>query len=365
MAGSGFSCTVTRHRRRAASAKVCHATDRDARLALRAPRRGGDAERRRRLRAQADLAVSAYRGVLATEPAVEGAVADRRRWRGVGGVRRHPRISGDALACACGAAAQGVARLSCARCGAHRDGEGGAGALRARAARPRRAQRKLARAGDGPAWRRPRGAGASGAAGLVRDFARSCRHRRRLRMGVHSGLACRRGRGAGLSPARRILGARRGAAGVARRASHRRRHSGGFAMIAAKMRAVIAPNPGGPEVLTLVERPTPTPGAGEILIKVAAAGVNRPDILQRLGNYQPPPGASDVLGLEVAGEVAALGEGVAMHNVGDMVTALLPGGGYAEYAIAHESNALPIPLGMREVEAAAIPETFFTVWTNV
>jgi len=136
-------------------------------------------------------------------------------------------------------------------------------------------------------------------------------------------------------------------------------------MIAAKMRAVIAPNPGGPEVLTLVERPTPTPGAGEILIKVAAAGVNRPDILQRLGNYQPPPGASDVLGLEVAGEVAALGEGVAMHNVGDMVTALLPGGGYAEYAIAHESNALPIPLGMREVEAAAIPETFFTVWTNV
>ena len=131
------------------------------------------------------------------------------------------------------------------------------------------------------------------------------------------------------------------------------------------MRAVIAPNPGGPEVLTLVERPTPTPGPGEILIKVAAAGVNRPDVLQRLGGYHPPPGASDVLGLEVAGEIVALGEGVAMHIVGDEVTALIPGGGYAEYAIAHESNALPIPLGMRKVEAAAIPETFFTVWTNV
>ncbi len=136
-------------------------------------------------------------------------------------------------------------------------------------------------------------------------------------------------------------------------------------MIPKKMRAVIAPNPGGPEVLTLVERPTPTPGPGEILIKVAAAGVNRPDVLQRLGGYHPPPGASDVLGLEVAGEIVALGEGVAMHIVGDEVTALIPGGGYAEYAIAHESNALPIPLGMRKVEAAAIPETFFTVWTNV
>lgn len=136
-------------------------------------------------------------------------------------------------------------------------------------------------------------------------------------------------------------------------------------MIPQHMRAVIAPKPGGPEALILVERPTPTPGPGEILIKVAAAGVNRPDILQRLGGYQPPPGASDVLGLEVAGEVASLGEGVGMHLVGDAVTALMPGGGYAEYAIAHESNALPIPLGMREVEAAAIPETFFTVWTNV
>jgi NADPH2:quinone reductase len=136
-------------------------------------------------------------------------------------------------------------------------------------------------------------------------------------------------------------------------------------MIPAKMRAVIVPKPGGPEALTLVERPTPTPAPGEILIKVVAAGVNRPDVLQRQGNYPVPPGASDVLGLEAAGEVVALGEGVAMHIVGDAVTALMPGGGYAEYAIAHESNALPVPQSMSETEAAAIPETFFTVWTNV
>ena len=136
-------------------------------------------------------------------------------------------------------------------------------------------------------------------------------------------------------------------------------------MIPEKMRAVIARAPGGPEVLTLVERPTPSPGDGEILIMVAAAGVNRPDVLQRQGNYQPPPGASDVLGLEVAGEVAALGEGVTMYIVGDEVTALLPGGGYAEYALAHESNALSAPRALSLVEAAALPETFFTVWTNV
>ena len=136
-------------------------------------------------------------------------------------------------------------------------------------------------------------------------------------------------------------------------------------MIPEKMRAVVVPKPGGPEALTLVERPVPTPGQGEILIKVAAAGVNRPDVLQRQGGYAPPPGASDVLGLEVAGEVVALGEGVAMHAVGDAVTALLPGGGYAEYALAHESNALPVPQGLTTIEAAAIPETYFTVWTNV
>jgi NADPH:quinone reductase len=136
-------------------------------------------------------------------------------------------------------------------------------------------------------------------------------------------------------------------------------------MIPDKMRAVIARAPGGPDVLTLVERPVPAPAPGEILIKVAAAGVNRPDVLQRQGNYQPPPGASDVLGLEVAGEVVAIGEGASMHTLGDEVTALIPGGGYAEYALAHESNALPAPRALSHVEAAAIPETYFTVWTNV
>ena len=136
-------------------------------------------------------------------------------------------------------------------------------------------------------------------------------------------------------------------------------------MIPQKMRAVIAQKPGGPEVLTLVERPVPAPGDGEILIKVAAAGVNRPDVLQRQGHYAPPPGASDVLGMEVAGEVVGLGEGVTMHGLGDEVTALLPGGGYAEYALAYEGIALSAPRSLSRIEAAAIPETFFTVWTNV
>jgi len=136
-------------------------------------------------------------------------------------------------------------------------------------------------------------------------------------------------------------------------------------MIPDKMRAVVASTPGGPEVLSLVERPVPTPGPGQILIRVEAAGVNRPDVLQRMGQYQPPPGASDVLGLEVAGEVAALGEGANLFSVGEAVTALLPGGGYAEYAVVHESNALPVPHSLSTLEAAAVPETFFTVWTNV
>jgi NADPH2:quinone reductase len=131
------------------------------------------------------------------------------------------------------------------------------------------------------------------------------------------------------------------------------------------MRAIIATRPGGPEVLELQSRPRPIPGAGEILVKVAAAGVNRPDVLQRQGRYQPPPGASDVLGLEVAGEVVALGPSASRHALGARVTALVPGGGYAEYCLAHESNALPIPPGLSLVEAAAIPETAFTVWTNV
>ncbi len=131
------------------------------------------------------------------------------------------------------------------------------------------------------------------------------------------------------------------------------------------MRAILAARPGGPDVLELQTRPRPIPGAGEILVKVEAAGVNRPDILQRQGVYPPPPGASDVLGLEVAGEVAALGPGASRHALGARVTALVPGGGYAEYCLAHESVALPIPAGLSAVEAAAIPETFFTVWTNV
>jgi NADPH2:quinone reductase len=131
------------------------------------------------------------------------------------------------------------------------------------------------------------------------------------------------------------------------------------------MRAVVAARPGGPEVLTVVERPRPTPKPGEILIKVEAAGVNRPDVLQRLGLYAPPPGASDILGLEVAGTVAALGAGASRHREGDRVAALVSGGGYAEYCVVHESNALPVPRGLSAAHAAAIPETTFTVWTNV
>ena len=131
------------------------------------------------------------------------------------------------------------------------------------------------------------------------------------------------------------------------------------------MRAVVAPVPGGPEALTLVDRPRPEPREGEILVRVAAAGVNRPDILQRQGSYAPMPGVTDVLGLEFAGEVVARGPGATRHELGARVLALVPGGGYAEYAIAHETNALPIPDGLTDVEAAAIPETFFTVWTNV
>jgi putative PIG3 family NAD(P)H quinone oxidoreductase len=131
------------------------------------------------------------------------------------------------------------------------------------------------------------------------------------------------------------------------------------------MRAVEIARPGGPDVLTPVERPVPAPGHGEILIRIAAAGVNRPDALQRAGNYAPPPDASDLPGLEAAGEVAAVGPGVARWAVGDRVTALLPGGGYAEYATTHESHALPWPDRLSAEEAAALPETFFTVWTNV
>jgi putative PIG3 family NAD(P)H quinone oxidoreductase len=121
---------------------------------------------------------------------------------------------------------------------------------------------------------------------------------------------------------------------------------------------------GGPEMLQPETRATPQPKAGEILVKVHAAGVNRPDVSQRLGKYPPPPGASDLPGLEIAGEVAAVGEGASRWKVGDKVCALAHGGGYAEYCIVHETHALPIPAGFSMIEAAAVPETFFTVWVN-
>jgi NADPH:quinone reductase len=123
--------------------------------------------------------------------------------------------------------------------------------------------------------------------------------------------------------------------------------------------------PGGPEQLRSARRPVPQPGAGEVLIRVAAAGVNRPDVMQRQGRYPPPPGASDIPGLEIAGEIVALGPNVAGVGLGDKVTALLPGGGYAEYAVAAAPLCLPIPSALSVVEAAALPETFFTVWTNL
>jgi putative PIG3 family NAD(P)H quinone oxidoreductase len=123
--------------------------------------------------------------------------------------------------------------------------------------------------------------------------------------------------------------------------------------------------PGGPEVLTSVQRPVPEPAPGEILIAVAAAGINRPDLMQRQGNYPPPPGASDIPGLEVAGTIAALGEGVTGVNVGDKVCALLAGGGYAQYVAVPAVQCLPVPQGLTMVEAAALPETLFTCWTNL
>lgn len=122
---------------------------------------------------------------------------------------------------------------------------------------------------------------------------------------------------------------------------------------------------GGPDVLRPATRPRPRPGSGEVLIAVEAAGVNRPDVLQRQGHYPPPPGASDIPGLEVAGSVVALGEGVRGWATGDRVCALLAGGGYAEYASAPAPQCLPLPRGLDAVQAAALPETFFTVWTNV
>lgn len=131
------------------------------------------------------------------------------------------------------------------------------------------------------------------------------------------------------------------------------------------MRAVEIARPGGPEVLTLCEKPVPQPGPGQILIALDYAGVNRPDALQRAGNYAPPPSASPLPGLEGAGRVVAVGEGVSRWAVGDAVCALLPGGGYAEYVVTAATQALPIPSGMGMREAACLPETFFTVFSNV
>jgi NADPH2:quinone reductase len=132
------------------------------------------------------------------------------------------------------------------------------------------------------------------------------------------------------------------------------------------MTAIIIPAPGGPDVLVPEQRPIPMPGDGEILISVKAAGVNRPDVSQRQGKYPPPAGApQDIPGLEIAGVVVACGAGTTRYKPGDAVCALVPGGGYARFCLAHESNALPIPAGLDMIEAAAVPETFFTVWTNV
>lgn len=131
------------------------------------------------------------------------------------------------------------------------------------------------------------------------------------------------------------------------------------------MTAITIPTPGGPEALVPGERPVPAPAAGEVLVKVEAAGVNRPDVMQRKGLYPPPPGASDIPGLEIAGTVVALGPDVARYKLGDRVCALVAGGGYAQYCPAHESTTLPIPEGLSAAEAAALPETVFTVWSNV
>jgi putative PIG3 family NAD(P)H quinone oxidoreductase len=132
------------------------------------------------------------------------------------------------------------------------------------------------------------------------------------------------------------------------------------------MKAIsIEGNGGGPEVLKPESRPVPRPGEGELLIRVEAAGVNRPDVLQRRGNYPPPPGASDIPGLEIAGEVIEAGPGASRYKAGDRITALVTGGGYAEYCVADERAALPFPEGFDAVQAASLPETFFTVWQNV
>lgn len=131
------------------------------------------------------------------------------------------------------------------------------------------------------------------------------------------------------------------------------------------MKVIEISEPGGPEVLSLAERPAPEPGYGEVRLRVAYAGVNRPDALQRAGAYDPPPGASDLPGLEASGTVDAVGPGVTQWRVGDQVCALLPGGGYAEQVVTPAAHCLPVPQGMSLEAAACLPETYFTVWTNV
>lgn len=133
----------------------------------------------------------------------------------------------------------------------------------------------------------------------------------------------------------------------------------------ATMRYVAAEACGGPQVMRLADGPVPAPGEHDVLIRVAFAGVNRPDVIQRQGNYAPPPGASPVMGLEVAGEIVAVGPNVSQWRVGDSVCALTPGGGYAEYCTAPAAHCLPVPAGLALLEAAALPENFFTVWVNV
>ncbi len=135
--------------------------------------------------------------------------------------------------------------------------------------------------------------------------------------------------------------------------------------IPTSMRAIDPASHGGPDVLGVVERPVPQPGAGEVLIHVHAAGVNRPDILQRMGHYPMPAGAPTIMGLEAAGEIVALGEGVTDVRVGDPVTALVIGGAYADYVSAPSGQCLPVPPGMHFTEAAGLPETYFTVWSNL
>src|SRR6266850_83002 len=131
------------------------------------------------------------------------------------------------------------------------------------------------------------------------------------------------------------------------------------------MLAIEIKAPGGPDALVAAERPRPVPAAGEVLVKVAAAGVNRPDVMQRMGHYPPPPGITDIPGLEIAGTVEQAGGDVRDWRAGDRVCALVAGGGYAEYCVAPAPQCLPVPANMDFVHAAAIPETFFTVWTNV